>query len=114
MPIAVPASRQALADKYATLGNYVGVCTGDPGATNVPANEAFGSGYVRVQSPWTSGSGGTLSGTAVTIDLPSGTFNYILIASASTGSTMIDKCSVPDTTLSSPGSVVVTPNYVQT
>ena len=113
MPIAVPGSRQFLADQYGTLGEYVGVATGDPGTTNVPANEAFGSGYARIQAPWTSGTGGNITGAKSVIQLPVGTFNYIILASDVSGDTMFDKCAVDETQLQAPGQVIVTASYQQ-
>jgi hypothetical protein len=114
MAIAVAASRQTVANAYAGLGAYIGVCTGDPGTTNTPANEATGGGYVRVATTWTPGSTGTEAGSAVTVNVPAGTFTYILLASASSGNTMVDKTAVASTTMSAAGQLVITPNYTQT
>jgi hypothetical protein len=114
MPIAVAASRQTLANAYAGLGTYIGVCTGDPGTTNTPANETSGSGYTRVATTWTPGSTGTEAGSPCTINVPAGTFTYILLASGVSGTNMVDKTSVSSTAMGSPGQLVVTPNYTQT
>jgi hypothetical protein len=114
MAIAVATSRQTVANAYAGLGTFIGVCTGDPGTTSTPANETSGSGYVRIATVWTPGTTGTEAGSAVTVSVPAGTFTYILLASASTGNTMVDKTAVSSTTMSSPGQLVITPNYTQT
>ena len=114
MAIAVAASRQTVANAYAGLGVYIGVCTADPGTTSTPANETSGSSYTRVATTWTPGTIGTEAGSACTISTPAGTFTYVLLASGVSGNNMVDKTSVTSTTLSSPGQLVVTPNYTQT
>lgn len=116
MAIAVATSRQALADTYKTLGTWIGIATGDPGTTATPANEATGGSpaYARKQTTWTSASGGVVNGTAVTVDVPTGTFTHILLASAASGANMVDKADVTDVVMSAQGQIVVTPTYTQT
>jgi hypothetical protein len=116
MPIAVATTRQALANTYGTLGNYIGLATGDPGTTATPTAEATGGSpaYARKPTTWTSGSGGSLGGSAVTIDVPAGTYTHILLASAVSGNNMIDKADITDVVMSNQGQVVVTPSYTQT
>ena len=116
MAIAVATTRQALADTYKTLGSWIGVATGDPGTTATPANEATGGSpaYARKQTTWTSGSGGVVNGSAVTVDVATGTYTHILLASASSGANMIDKADVTDVVMSAQGQIVVTPTYTQT
>jgi hypothetical protein len=116
MAIAVATSRQALADTYKTLGTWIGVATGDPGTAAAPANEATGGTppYARKQTTWTSSTGGVVNGTAVTVDVPTGTFTHILLASAVSGSNMVDKADVTDVVMSAQGQIVVTPTYTQT
>lgn len=116
MPIAVAATRQSLANQYGTLGNYIGLATADPGTTATPASEATGGSpaYARKPTTWTSGSGGVLNGSAVTIDVPAGTYTHILVASAISGANMIDKADITDVVMSNQGQVVVTPTFTQT
>lgn len=116
MAIAVATTRQALADTYKTLGTWIGLATGDPGTTATPANEATGGSpaYARKQTTWTSSTGGVVNGSAVTIDVPAGTFTHILLASAATGNNMVDKADVTDVVMSAQGQIVVTPTYTQT
>jgi hypothetical protein len=116
MAIAVATTRQSLANQYATLGTFIGVCTGDPGTTNTPANEASGGSpaYARVATTWTAGSGGVSNGSAVTINVPAATYTYVLLASAATGATMIDKAAITSVVMSAQGQLVVTPTYTQT
>ena len=116
MAIAVATTRQALADTYKTLGTYIGLATGDPGTTATPANEATGGSpaYARKQTTWTSSTGGVVNGSAVTIDVPAGTYTHILLASAVSGANMVDKADVTDVVMSAQGQIVVTPTYTQT
>lgn len=116
MAIAVATTRQSLANQYATLGTWIGVCTGDPGTTSTPANEASGGSpaYARQQTTWTAGAGGVSNGSAVTINVAAATYTYILLASAATGNTMIDKASITSVVMSAQGQLVVTPTYTQT
>lgn len=115
MAIAIAATRQALANAYYALGNYVGLATGNPGTSATPANELSGGSYARVATTWSAGSGGVANGTAVTINSPAATITYALLASAATtgAANMIDNCSITSTTLSSAGQVIVTPTYTQ-
>jgi hypothetical protein len=116
MAIAVATTRQALADQYKTLGTWVGVSTADPGTTATPSAEATGGApaYARKQTTWTSSTGGVINGSAVTIDVNTGTYTHILLASAASGATMIDKADVVDVVMSAQGQIVVTPTYTQT
>ena len=116
MAIAVATTRQALADTYKTLGSWIGVCTGDPGTTATPANEATGGSpaYARKQTTWTSSTGGVVNGSAVTVDVPASSYTHILLASSSSGANMVDKADVTDVVMSAQGQIVVTPTYTQT
>jgi hypothetical protein len=116
MAIAVATTRQLMANYYVTLGTWVGVCTGDPGTTNTPVNEATGGTppYARLQTTFTSGTGGVSNGSACNVNLAAGTYNYILLASAVSGATMIDKAAVTPNTLSTQGVLVVTPVFTET
>ena len=116
MAIAVATTRQALADQYKTLGAYVGVCTADPGTSSTPANEATGGSpaYARKQTTWTSSTGGVVNGSAVTIDVPAGTYTHIILCSAASGANMIDKADITAVVMSSQGQIVITPTFTQT
>ena len=114
MAIAVPTTRQTLADAYKTLAGsaqvWVGLHTGDPGATG--ANEATGGGYVRVQGTWTSGTGGALTMPELTFTAPAGTYTHASLWSASSAGTFYDKCPLsPNITISSAGTIKVTPSF---
>jgi hypothetical protein len=116
MAIAVATTRQALANTYATQGTWIGAATGDPGTSSTPANEATGGtpAYARIQTTWTAGSGGIQNGSAVTLNVQAATYTYILLASAQTGNTMVDKAAITSVVMSAQGQLVVTPSYTQT
>lgn len=113
MSIAIATTRQALADKYGTLGTFFGLATGNPGTTTTPANEASGGSYARVATTWSAGSGGVENGTACTISANAGTYTYAPLCSAASGANMIDWAAITSTVLSAPGQIVLTPTYTQ-
>jgi hypothetical protein len=116
MAIAIATTRQNLADRYATLGTWIGVTTGAPGTTATPANEATGGSpaYARKQTTWTSSTGGVVNGSAVTIDVAAATYTHIILCSSATGANQIDNADVTDVVMSAQGQIVVTPTYTQT
>ena len=69
MAIRIDTTRQALADKYGSLGKFLGLASADPGAAAAPANEASGGSYARVATTWVSETGGWEQGTACTINV---------------------------------------------
>lgn len=115
MTIAVDSTKEALAAEYASLGTWISLHTGDPGTTG--ANEATGGSpaYARKQTTWSAGgSDGVYTGTAVTIDVPAGTYTHIGIHSASSGGTFRDKAELSSSVvMGSQGQVVLTPTYTQ-
>ena len=116
MAIAVATTRQLLADEYGLAGTFIGACTGDPGTTNTPANEATGGtpAYTRLATTWTSATGGTINGSPVSLDVPPDTYDHVLLATTAAGADMIDKCAVTAVVMSAQGQIVVTPSFVQT
>jgi hypothetical protein len=116
MAIAVATTRQALANAYAGLGAYLGVTTGAPGSGPAVANEASGGSpaYARKATSWASGSGGTVTGSATTIDLPAGTYTHAILCSGVSGSNMIDWANPTDVVLTGQGQLIITPTYTQT
>lgn len=113
MSIAVTNTKNALADKYGTLGTFISVHTASPGSTG--ASEATGGtpAYVRKATTWGAASGGTITGSEVTIDVPAGTYAYAGLWSAATGGTFIDTVAVVSTTLGAQGQLKITPTYTQ-
>ncbi|MBE5453516.1 hypothetical protein E3G52_000380 [Mycobacteroides abscessus] len=111
MAIKVPQTRQALADAWKAMGNWLGAATNDPGTTQTPASELTGGGYARAQTTYTSSSGGNVSGTAVTVPVAAVTVNFAILASAATvgAANMIDNCAVTQAIFNIPGNLVLQP-----
>ena len=114
MAIRIDTTRQALADKYGSLGKFLGLATADPGAAAAPANEASGGSYARVATTWGSETGGWEQGSACTINANPGSYTFAILCSAATGATMIDNSVIDTTILSTAGQIVLTPAFVQT
>ena len=114
MAIRIDSTRQALADKYGSLGTFIGLATADPGAAAAPVNEASGGSYARVATTWSSDAGGLEQGTACTVNANAGTYTFAILCSAATGANMIDNCIIDSTILSTAGQIVLTPAFVQT
>jgi hypothetical protein len=116
MPYA-PATLQAKADAVKALGAAISLHTADMSANTTGANEASGSGYGRVATTWTSGSGGNVSGTAVTITAGAATYAGFGVWSATTAGTFIGGANFSGgsvTISGGTGSVVVTPSIAET
>lgn len=116
MAIQIAATRQVAADAYKNIAGsgapWVALYTGAPGA-NGTSNQASGGSpaYARKQTTWSSGSGGALTGSSVTIDVPAGTYTYAGIWTAETGGSCIDWVPITSTTLGSQGQIVITPSF---
>lgn len=105
------ATKQAAVDAVKALGNWISLHTGAAGTTG--ANEATGGGYGRQQSTLTSGSTGTVSGSAVTIPCAAGTYVEGGVFSASTAGTFVGSAAFSggNVVVSGSGaSIVVTPS----
>jgi hypothetical protein len=113
MAIRIDSTRQALADKYGSLGNFLGLATADPGTAAAPANEASGGSYARVATTWASEIGGWEQGSACTVNVNPGTYTFAILCSAATGANMIDNCVIDSTILPTAGQIVLTPAFVQ-
>lgn len=113
MAIAINATKEALAAKYAELAVYASVHTGNPGTTG--ANEASGGGYARKPVSWTAGaSDGATVAAQIEFDVPAGTYTHVGFFSALTGGTPIDFYDIPtDIVMSQAGKIRVTPTYTQ-
>lgn len=115
MAIAVTSTKNTLCTSYSTIGStlgtgtYVSVHTASPGGTG--ANEASGGSYAREATTWGTASGGTITGSQVTISLNAGTYTYAGLWSAATAGTFIDQVAISSTTLGSAGSLLITPSF---
>jgi hypothetical protein len=113
MAIRIDSTRQALADKYGSLGNFLGLATADPGTVAAPANDASWGSYARVATTWSSEIGGWEQGSACTVNVNPGTYSFAILCSAATGANMIDNCVIDTTILPTAGQIVLTPAFVQ-
>lgn len=107
----------SLASAYTGYGSWVGLATGAPGTSSTPSNEASGGSpaYARKTTTWGSASpAGVIAGSAATIDVASGSYTYVLLASNSTGNNMFDNASITSVVMGAQGQIVVTPTYTQT
>lgn len=115
MALAVPATKEALADAFIALGTYVSLHTASPSTTG--ANEATGGSpaYARQQTTWSADAvdDGVRAGTQVTIDVPAGTYTHYGIWTASSGGTFIDGGAITSTVIGAQGQIKVTPTYTQ-
>lgn len=94
------------------LGNWIGLATGNPGNTNSPANEATGGSpvYTRQETDWVI-SGSTAIGSPVTFNVGPGTYNYMLMCSASSGTNMVDWVPITPQVAQVQTTVTITPLY---
>jgi hypothetical protein len=114
MPINIPGTAQKLADDYTQLGAFIGLTTGNPGTTAPPAHEPSGGTYKRQKTTWAHASGGTYTGSQVTIAVPAGTYTFMIVMDAATNGNLIDWCQIPSTPIpSGGGKILVTPQYTQ-
>lgn len=107
------ATKESAATSVTSTGNWISLHTGDPGTTG--ANEATGGSpaYARKQTTWTPGSSdGVVNGSAVSIDVPAGTYTHVGVWSAATAGTFVGGFAMSASTGALPGqaSVSVTPS----
>lgn len=106
----ITARKQTLVDVWKGYGNFFGVCTGAPGDTTTPANEAAYTSGARIASTLSSNTDGTVSGTAAILNVPAGTYTHGTQCSAATGATQIAWGTLsPSIVLNAAGQVVITP-----
>ena len=108
----VSATQQTISNYAASLGSWVGLCTGAPGVTATPANECAGGSpaYARQATTWTpAGSGGVNNGSPVTFNVPAGTYPYAILCSANIGNWMVDWAQILALTVTAQAQIVVTP-----
>jgi hypothetical protein len=106
----VTTTEQNVVGYYTGLGNWIGLATGNPGSTPSPANEAAGGSpaYARQATTWLV-SGPTAIGQAVTFNVPAGTYNYMIMCSASSGANMVDWSPISPQIATSQTTITITP-----
>lgn len=104
---------QNITNDFTALGSWLGVTTGPPGQGATVLNEATGGSpaYARQQTTWTAGANGSAQGSQITLNLPAGTYPYLVLCSGSSGNNMVDWCilSTP-IMLTEQGAVTITPS----
>ncbi len=95
-------------------GTYISLHTASPSTTG--ANEVSGGSYARVQTTWSSSSGGSKAGSQVSINVPaSTTIEYFGIWSASSSGTYIGGGPLPNNeTYTGAGTYLLTPTLTAT
>ena len=104
---------QNVCNDYTAMGSWIGLCTGPPGNSSTVLNECSGGSpaYTRQETSWTPGGNGGASGSTVTMNLPSGTYPYMIMCASSSGNTVVDWCilSTP-ISVTSQSAVTLTPS----
>jgi hypothetical protein len=95
---------------WSDLGSWIGLCTGNPGSTTSPANEVSGGSpaYARKETGWVV-SGATAIGTPVTINVPAGTYSFIILCSGSSGNNVVDWASMTPQVCTEQTTLTITP-----
>jgi hypothetical protein len=114
----VASTAQKLSDDYARLGTWIGLASVDGSNPTGPPLEVpkGAAGYGRVQTTWSSESGGVNLGIAVTLSAPAGEYNFVTLHTESdpsqNGDALIDYTQI-DAILNNDGQIVVVPTYTQ-
>lgn len=90
------------------LGSWISLHTADPGTAGT--NEATGGSpaYARKQTTWAAGSAdGVVNGSAVSFDVPAGSYSHIGVWSAATSGTFVGGFALSTSTGALPGQAVV-------
>lgn len=108
----IPATQNDEVTYAKSLGNWIGLCTGNPGGTATPANEASGGSpaYARQSTTWTVG-GATATGSTVTLNVPAGTYSYMILCSGSTGNNMVEWCPITPQVITSQNTITLVPLF---
>jgi hypothetical protein len=106
----VSATANTVVTDYTDLGNYISLHTGNPGSTSTPANEATGGSpaYARKATTWTV-SGAQATGSAVTFNVPAGTYSYMGVCSGSSGNNLVDWGPITPQVVASQTTITLTP-----
>ncbi len=109
------ALKEAAALGATGAGGWVSLHTADPGTTGASEVAGGSPAYARKQTTWTGGaSDGVVAGSAVSIDVPAGTYTHVGIWSASTAGTFLTSYALPTAiVMSVQGQITVTPTYTQ-
>lgn len=115
MAIQATATKNNLAERYGSLGTWIAVHTANPGGSGTTGEASGGSpAYARKQTTWSAAANGVITGSAVEVDVPAGTYTHISVWSASTSGTFVDSAAISSTTLSAQGKIVIAPTFTIT
>lgn len=106
----VDSTSDAQITNYVSLGSWIGLCTGNPGNTNTPSNEAVGGSpvYTRQETAWVI-SGSTAIGSPVTFNIGPGTYTHMIMCSGSSGNNMADWTPITPQVTAVQTTVTITP-----
>lgn len=106
----VDTTSDILVTTYVGLGAWIGLCTGNPGNTNSPSNEAVGGSpaYARQETTWVT-SGSQSIGSPVTFNVGPGTYTYMIMCSGSSGNNMVDWAPITPQVKSVQSTITITP-----
>jgi len=115
MAMSVVTSKNTMATYYGTQATQIGLATAAQSTTSTITNEVTGGSpaYARVATTWGGASSSAITGTSVTINIPTTTtVTHALLCTAATGaSTLFDWCQVTSTTYNAQGSAIITPTF---
>lgn len=114
MALATDAIKTALLNAYAAQGTWLSLHTADPGSTGASEVSGGTPAYARKQTTWGTPASGSMVGSKVSINVPATTVVAVGVWSAATGSTYLDKLTIPSTTVSANATIDVTPTITIT
>lgn len=115
MAINVTSTKNALAQAFADLVEYISLHTGNPGSSGSPSNEVTGGSpaYARKVPSWGSPSGGVIAADELEFDVPVGT-TVTHVGYLDGDGNLVDWADSADVSFTSAqGKLRVTPKYTQ-
>ncbi|MGX6513238.1 phage tail fiber protein [Rhodococcus sp. SJ-2] len=110
MALSVTATKNSLADHWASLGTTYSLHTGNPGVDGL-ANEVTDASYSRQNTVFGAASGGIVTGTQCTYAVSAST--TVTHVCRWGGSTLLDIIDNPDATVTPSGEFKLNPSYTQ-
>lgn len=101
--------KESAATSVTSAGSWISLHTTDPGTTGTGEATGGSPAYARKQTTWTAGSAdGVVNGSAVSFDVPAGTYTHAGVWSAVTGGTFVGGFALSSSTGALPGQTTVT------
>ncbi len=110
MALSETATKNSLANHWASLGDTYSLHTGNPGAGGT-ANEVTNGSYARQATTWGAASGGVVTGSQLTFAVSSAT--TVTHVCRWQGTTLRDVIDNPDATVTPSGEFKLNPSYTQ-